>query len=100
MTQVTLQYPLDRDGQTISTVTVRRPTAGDMIAIGDAFRTMSSIGEAGVGADEFRAMTEIAGQLTGLGGDADKLDFGDLQSILNSFEDAAGNSQPGPVMTG
>lgn len=36
-----LQYPLEVDGKTISTVTIRRPKGRDMVAIGDHVAVMA-----------------------------------------------------------
>ena len=103
MTQVTLQYPLDRDGQTVSTVTVRRPTGGDMIAIGDHLPVLMSLAEGGtdkLNASVFTAMVDVAGALTGLGADASRLDFDDLQNVVTAGLGALGNSPAGPPTTG
>lgn len=103
MTQITLNYPITRDGQTISSVTVRRPTGGDMVAIGDHFPVLMGLAEAGgdkLNAAAFRAMVEVAGALTGLGDDASMLDFDDLQTVVTQGLGALGNSPPGSQTTG
>ena len=103
MTAVPLQYPLNRDGQSIASVTVRRPTGGDMIAIGDHLPVLMALADgdtAKLNAGVFRAMVDVAGALTGLGEDAARLDFEDLQAVVTAGLGALGNSPAGPETTG
>lgn len=106
-----LQFPIEVDGKTVSSVTLRRPKGKDMVAIGDHVAALARfyssnataiVGAAakvaavenGQNADEidagsitppdaavYRAMVEIASRLAGLGDDAGELDLVDLNEI-------------------
>lgn len=92
-----LEFPIVVNDATVSAVTVRRPTGSDMIAIGDHLPVLMALAGDGdkataLTSDVFRAMVAVAGALTGLGDDAGKLDFADLQSVVTEGMSALGES--------
>lgn len=103
MTTVPLAYPLSINGQTISSLTIRRPSGADMVAVGDHLPALMALQDGDVtklNAGVFAAMVAVAGALSGLGDDAGKLDFEDLQTVVTEALGALGKSPSGPATTG
>lgn len=103
MTSITLQYPIDNAGTSIASVNVRRPTAGDMVELGDALPVLVALAEGGaekLNSDAFAAMLKVAATLTTLGDNAKNLDFADLQTIVEAGMSELGKSQAGQGTTG
>lgn len=96
-----LKHPVTIDGAEIAAVNVRRPTGDDMIVIGDHLAALMKMAGGGEGAapvldaSVFLAIREVVGALTGLGANAGKLDFVDLQDIatvgMSGLGEAAGS---------
>lgn len=109
MSKYDLKFPIEVNGSTISSVTIRRPKGGDMVAIGDQvadlmkfysvnakavqlFADAAATGEevdpeligaemTPPGSKVFAAMIAIVGRLAGIGEAAAELDVTDLQDI-------------------
>lgn len=93
-----LQFPIEHDGKTISSVTVRRPKGRDMVALGDHFPSLAKFdgktGNTTPDAAAFRAMVAVVGTLADLGEEvAGELDLTDLQAITVAAFANLGESQ-------
>lgn len=92
-----LRYPLKTEAGSLAAVELHRPTADDMIAIGDHLPTLMALDGEDVAkklnASVFVAMKAVVGALTGLGDDAGRLDFFDLQEIVKVALDLMGEAE-------
>lgn len=106
-----LKYPIEKDGLTISSVTIRRPKGRDMVAIGDDLSTLVKFyqeieregkdgGIAAPSSAVFAAMVSIAAQLADLGDAAGDLDQDDLNEIITRALNSGEASGRGEVLIG
>jgi hypothetical protein len=77
MQTVTLEYPFEFDGQKISSLTLRRPTVGDNLAVQKAAMTDAE--------REIRLLANLAEVTPETIHRMDLKDYGKLQSALSSF---------------
>ncbi|MDR6431312.1 phage tail assembly protein [Brucella pseudogrignonensis] len=61
----TLKYPIDVNGSTISSVSIRRPTGGDMVAIGDQVADLMTFYSSNAEVAKQIAFAEAAAKVTG-----------------------------------
>ena len=105
-----LKYPIENDGMTIASVTIRRPRGRDMVAIGDHLSTLikfyndsEAAGDNGIAAPSsavFGAMVAIAACLADLGDKAGDLDQDDLNEIITRALNSGEAPGRGEVLTG
>jgi hypothetical protein len=77
MQSITLEYPFDFEGQTITALTLRRPTVGDNLAVQKAAATDAE--------REIRLLANLAEVTPETIHRMDLKDYGKLQSALASF---------------
>lgn len=115
MTEVKLEYPVNIGGTTISAITLRRPKAKDMIALGDHLPALAALdtgeGDAQVASNAaaaamsrkvFEAMVAIVSTLGSVDVDvAMELDYADLVNIsTEAFGFMGEASEDGAEKTG
>lgn len=101
MNSITLKHPITVDGVSIASVTLRRPKAKDMIAIGDHLPALAALDAKdetkaidGMSRKVFEAMVAVVGTLGQIGVDtAMELDFEDLVLITTEAFDFLGEGQ-------
>lgn len=98
MKTIKLEYPIVVDGKSVDALTVHRPKARDMIAIGDHMPKIAAL-KGGteeelaerMNSDLFRAMVAFVGALAGIGEEAAlELDFGDLVNVVSEAAEVMG----------
>lgn len=102
MKSISLKYPIEIDGKTISELTFRRAKAKDMVVIGDHMPALSgaidpadannpaAIARSMTG-ETFKAMIAVVGQLADIGEEAAaELDFADLIPAVTEAMESLG----------
>lgn len=73
MTKHTLQYPIEINGSTVSSVTIRRPKGGDMVVIGDDVADLMRFYSSNAKAAQEINTAQVAAELAGSEPDFEKI---------------------------
>ncbi|ELT47717.1 phage tail assembly protein [Brucella intermedia] len=73
MTKHTLQYPIEINGSTVSSVTIRRPKGGDMVVIGDDVAHLMRFYASNARASQEINNAQVAAELSGSEPDFEKI---------------------------
>lgn len=101
MKAIQLKHPIEFEGASIASVTLRRPKAKDMIAIGDHLPVLASLDTgdeakaiANMDRKVFEAMVAVVGTLSQIGEPAAmELDFEDLLAVASEAFDTMGEGK-------
>lgn len=96
MSKIELKHPVEHEGATYTSITMRRPKAKDMIALGDHMPALASAESGQVGASVFEAMVAVISTLGSIPHEAAlELDFEDLTNVATRALSQMGEADEG-----